>query len=150
MASMNDIDPAVRTMDQGSAAARGASARRRLRRWMVPLLAVANALGVWVLGQLAGVAAVAVDTGAALQSVTITSVVAASLVAALAGWGARAVIGKIDKNPTRAQRIWLVLSGVVLLGSLLGVGGAVTPGALVVLLAEHVTVGLIVMLGLRR
>ncbi|GAB2623330.1 DUF6069 family protein [Pseudactinotalea suaedae] len=150
MASMNDTNAAVRNADQASATARGASARRRLPRWMVPLLAVAGALLVWALGQLAGVGTVAVDTGAALQTVTITSVVAASLLAALAGWGARAVIGRIGKNPTRAQRIWLVLSGVALLASLLGVAGAVTTGALVVLATEHVVVGLIVMLGLRR
>lgn len=124
--------------------------QRRTPRWVVVLLGMLGALAVWAVGTLTGVASVVVDTGAAMQQVTAVSVVVASLVAGLAGWGVRIVLGRIDRNVARARVIWLLLSGAVLLVSLLGVMGATTTGALLVLLAEHLVVGLVLMIGLRR
>lgn len=123
---------------------------RRLPRWAVPLLAMVGGLIVWMTGVALGVGDVIVDTGGAMQQVSAVSVAVAGLIAGLAGWGVRALIGKLAGNARRGQVIWLVLSGLVLLISLMGVMGATTPGAMLVLLSEHVAVGLVVMLGLRR
>ena len=148
--SINDANPAIRTTDQVRSSDKDAAQRRRTPRWLVPFVATLGALVVWVIGMMAGVGDVVVDTGAAMQQVTIVSVVAAGILASLAGWGVRALIGKMTGSAARAGVVWLVLSGIVLLVSLMGVMGATTTGALLVLLAEHLTVGLILMVGLRR
>lgn len=148
--SIKDANPAMPTTTEVRTSDKEAAGRRRTPRWLMPFVATLGALAVWALGMLAGVGDVVVDTGAAMQQVTIVSVAVAGLVIGFAGWGVRALIGKLTGSAPRARVVWLVLSGVVLLASLIGVMGATTTGALVVLLAEHLTVGLILMVGLRR
>jgi hypothetical protein len=146
--SIKDANPAIRT---GAVTTdKDAAMRRRTPRWLVPFVATLGGLVVWALGMMAGVGEVVVDTGAAMQQVTIVSVAVASLVVSFAGWAVRALIGKVTGSAARAGVVWLVLSGIVLLASFMGVMGATTTGALVVLLAEHLVVGLVLMVGLRR
>ncbi|SKC42794.1 DUF6069 family protein [Krasilnikoviella flava] len=86
-----------------------------------------------------------VRAGSGTLEVTISAVIAASLTAALAGWGVRALLLR-RRNGGRAA--WLVLSGAVLLVSLLGPLGAATAGAILLLLLEHLAVGAVIALGL--
>lgn len=148
--SINDANTAIRTGAQVRSSDNGAAESRRIPRWLVPLAATLAALAVWVIGMMAGVGDVVVDTGTAMQQVTIVSVGVATLVVGFAGWGVRALIGKVTGSAARARVVWSVLSALVLLVSLVAVMGATTTGALVVLIAEHLIVGVILMLGLRR
>ncbi|WP_251149879.1 DUF6069 family protein [Cellulosimicrobium sp. Marseille-Q4280] len=126
------------------------TARRRVPRWTVPFAAAVVAAAVWLVGTAAGVD-VAARSGATTQPVGILAVVVAALVVGFAGWGVRAVIGRLRaSSPGRGERAWLVTCGVLLLVSLLGPLGGVSAGAVVVLLAEHLAVGAVVALGLRR
>jgi len=127
-----------------------AGALRRLPRWAVPVVSAAVAAAVWWVGDAAGVT-LAARSGAATRAVDVVDVVVAAVVVALLGWAARAVVARARRGrPGDGERAWLVLCGVVLLVSLLGPLGGTTPGAVAVLLAEHVAVGAVVALGLRR
>ncbi|MEU4364149.1 DUF6069 family protein [Promicromonospora sp. NPDC023987] len=130
-------------MTENSAAA---VAQRRWPAWTVPLVGAAAAVAVWLVGAALGVELEA-RTGASTQSVSVVAVLVAALVVGLAGWGVRAVLGRLTKGG--GEVAWLVLCGVVLLGSLVGAASGTTPGAVAVLMAEHVAVGLVVALGLR-
>ncbi|MCB7136122.1 DUF6069 family protein [Cellulosimicrobium marinum] len=126
------------------------AARRRVPPWAVPLAAALVGAAVWLVGTAAGVD-VAARSGSAVQDVGLVSVVVAALVVGFAGWGVRALLGRVRRAaPGRGERAWLVTCAVVLVVSLLGPLGGVGAGAVVVLLAEHVAVGAVVMLGLRR
>lgn len=141
--------PSVRA---GSVPGPGASpaARRRVPRWSVPLAAAVVAAAVWLVGAAAGVD-VAARSAATTQDVGIVAVVVAALVVGYGGWGVRALLGRLRaSSPGRGERAWLVTCAVVLLVSLLGPLGGVSAGAVVVLLAEHLAVGAVVALGLRR
>jgi len=121
-------------------------ARRRLPRWCVPLVAALAAAAVWVVGTAAGVE-LAARSGTTTQDVGLGSVVVVALVVGYAGWGVRALLGR---SRSGGERAWLVTCAVVLAVSLLGPLGAVSPGAGAVLVAEHLAVGTVVALGLRR
>ncbi|MFE5342428.1 DUF6069 family protein [Isoptericola sp. NPDC056578] len=99
---------------------------------------------VYLVGTLAGVDP-QVRAGSGTLEVTISLVIATSLTAALGGWGVRALL---LRRPSGGRRAWLVLSGAVLLVSLLGPLGAANAGATVLLLLEHLAVGGVIMLGL--
>ncbi|MDR7383551.1 DUF6069 family protein [Promicromonospora iranensis] len=123
------------------------AAQRRWPAWTVPLVAGAAAVAVWLVGAALGVELEA-RTGAITRSVTVVAVLVAALVVGLAGWGVRALIARLTKGG--GEVAWLVLCGVLLLGSLLGAASGTTPGAVAVLMAEHVVVGFVVALGLCR
>ncbi len=128
----------------------GRPARRRVPRWSVPLAAAAVAAAVLAVGTAAGVD-VSARTGAATRTVGLGDVVVAGLVVGLAGWAARVLLARARRaGPGRGERAWLMTCTVVLLVSLLGPLGGVGAGSVVVLLAEHVAVGAVVALGLRR
>ncbi|MGW8567716.1 DUF6069 family protein [Isoptericola sp. NPDC055881] len=107
--------------------------------------AVLTGAVVYLAGTLAGVDP-QVRAGAGTLEVTVSMVIAVSLTAALGGWGVRALL---LRRPGGGRTTWLVLSGAVLLVSLLGPLGAANPGAVVLLQLEHLTVGGVIMLGLR-
>jgi len=125
-------------------------ARRRVPRWSVPLVAVAVAAAVLLVGTALGVDP-EVRTATGTQTVGVVAVIVAALVAGYAAWGVRALLGRLSsRRPRRAEGAWLVTCGVVLLVSLLGPLGAVTPVAVVLLVVEHLAVGTTLALGLRR
>jgi hypothetical protein len=123
------------------------AARPRWPAWAVPFVAAAAAVAVWLVGAALGVE-LAARTGAGTQSVTVVAVLVVGLVIGLAGWGVRIVIGRLAKGG--GEVAWLVLCGVVLLGSLVGAAAGTTPEAIAILMAEHVVVGFVVALGLRH
>ncbi|WP_426309771.1 DUF6069 family protein [Cellulosimicrobium sp. E-16] len=127
-----------------------APARRRVPRWSVPLVAAAVAAVVLLVGTALGVDP-EVRTATGTQTVGVAAAVATALVVGYAAWGVRALLGQMSaRRPRRGELAWLVTCGVVLLVSLLGPLGAVTPGAVALLAVEHLTVGLTLALGLRR
>lgn len=138
---------AARTSAAGAA---GPGARRRVPRWSVPLVAAAVSVAVLLVGTALGVdPAVRAATGT--QTVGLAAVIVATLVVGYAGWGVRALLGRLlSRRPRGGEGAWLVTCGVVLLVSLLGPLGGVTPGAVALLVVEHVAVGAVLALGLRR
>ena len=106
--------------------------------------AVLTGAVVFLVGTLAGVDP-QVRAGSGTLEVTVSMVIAASLTAALGGWGVRALL---LRRPHGGRTPWLVLSGAVLLVSLLGPLGAANAGATLLLLVEHLAVGGVIMLGL--
>ncbi|GAA2244066.1 hypothetical protein GCM10010413_53970 [Promicromonospora sukumoe] len=115
--------------------------------WTVPFAAAAAAVVVWLIGTALGVDPEA-RTGAATQPVTVVAAAVAALVAGLAGWGARAVLARLAKGG--GEVAWRVLCGVALLVSLLGAASGTTPASVALLVAEHVVVGAVIAVGLRR
>ncbi|WP_051681975.1 DUF6069 family protein [Cellulomonas sp. HZM] len=108
--------------------------------WSVVLLAVAAALLVWLLA--VPLAHVELDVqGSAVGPVAVA--VSAAL-AVLLAWPVRTLLA----GRTRAVPAWRVTCGVVLLLSLVAPLGADGAGARAVLVAMHVVVGAVVVVGL--
>ncbi|MHA6783282.1 DUF6069 family protein [Pseudonocardia saturnea] len=110
------------------------------RRLLAVLGAVASAAGVWwITGPLAGIA-VTVTTGGGPSPVGPAAVVAAALVASLAGWGLLAVLERTTRRP---RAIWTRTAAVVLAVSLAGPLSSSTSGAAgtLTLVAMHLTTG---------
>ncbi|MGF0118381.1 DUF6069 family protein [Promicromonospora sp. Marseille-Q5078] len=99
---------------------------------------------VYLAGMLLGVDP-QVRAGSGTLEVTISMVIATSLTAALGGWGVRALL---LRRPNGGGTAWLLLSGGVLLVSLLLPLGAANAGAVVLLQLEHLAVGGVIVLGL--
>ncbi|MEV8177834.1 DUF6069 family protein [Cellulosimicrobium funkei] len=119
---------------------------RRVPRWVVPPVAAVVAAVVLLVGTALGVDP-AVRTATGTQTVGVVAAVVVTLVVGYLGWGVRALLGRLRSGSRRA---WFVTCGVILLVSLLGPLGAVTPGAVALLVVEHLTVGATLTLGLRR
>lgn len=120
--------------------------RRPWPAWAVPFVAAAAAVAVWLVGAALGVDLEA-RTGAGTQAVSVVAVLVAALVVGLAGWGVRVLLRRFVQGG--GEVAWLVLCGVLLLGSLLGAASGTTPEAIAILMAEHVVVGFVVAFGLR-
>ncbi|UFU05781.1 DUF6069 family protein [Ruania halotolerans] len=109
-----------------------------------PLLAAV----VWILAvPIAGVELVAQPGGQQSSAITISiaSVLAAGLTAALLGWAAWAVLDRLSGH---ARSIWRVLAVVVLAGSMVSPVTAADGAASVVLIALHLVVGATLIVGL--
>ncbi|MFB8230244.1 DUF6069 family protein [Cellulosimicrobium sp. NPDC055967] len=125
-------------------------AGRRLPRWSVPLVAAVVAAAVLLVGTALGVDP-EVRTATGTQTVGVVAAAVTALVVGYAAWGARALLGRLSaRRPRRGELAWLVTCAVVLLVSLLGPLGAVTPDATALLAVEHLAVGLTLALALRR
>ena len=125
-------------------------ARRRVPRWSVPLVAAVVAAAVLLVGTALGVDP-EVRSATGTQTVGVVAAVVTALVVGYAAWGVRVLLGRLtSRRPRRGERAWLVTCAVVLLVSLLGPLGAVTPAAVVLLAVEHLVVGTTLALGLRR
>lgn len=112
--------------------------------------AVAGAAAVFLIGK-AGGAALAVDQndGKGLVDITIGNVIGFAAGAALLGWALLAVLEKVA--PAKSKKIWTIVATVVLVISLgLPFGVETTSGTKITLALTHLTVGLVVILGLRR
>jgi hypothetical protein len=75
---------------------------------------------------------------------------AVGITAAVAGLLAWALLAILERATRRGRTVWLVIASVVLLVSLAGPLGAATAGAVVALAALHLTVGLVLIVGLSR
>ncbi|RAO17013.1 DUF6069 family protein [Micromonospora noduli] len=90
----------------------------------------------------------AVRSANSTRQITVTAVIVAAAVAALAGW---ALIAVLERRTNRSRVWWTSIAGAVLLLSLVvgppsGVGG----GAKATLVLLHLSVGVILILGLPR
>jgi hypothetical protein len=111
--------------------------------------ATAAAVAVWIVATLAGAAlTVSFGAGQPIQKVTVINVVVAALVGSLAGWGLLALLRRFTTN---ARAIWTVIA---IIFALLSLGGPLTTisttGTKVALVAMHLVVATVTILGLRR
>jgi hypothetical protein len=113
------------------------------------LSATAAAVAIWIVATLAGAElTVSFGTGQAIQKVGVINVVVAALVGSLAGWGLLALLRRFTTN---ARAIWTVVAIVFLLFSLGGpLSTIASTGTKVALVAMHLTVATVVIVGLRR
>jgi Family of unknown function (DUF6069) len=111
--------------------------------------ATAAAVAIWVVATLAGAElTVSFGAGQPIQKVTVVNVVVAALVGSLAGWGLLALLRRFTTN---ARAIWTVIA---IFFALLSLGGPLSTiastGTRVALVAMHLTVATVVIVGLRR
>jgi hypothetical protein len=117
------------------------------RRAIVVAVAVAAALAVWALARLAGVT-LSVRQGGTVQTVGPAAVLLTSLFAGLVGWALLALLTRLTR---RGRGIWTGTAITVLALSLAGpLGGGIGTTAKLCLLCLHLTVGLVLIIGLRR
>ena len=111
--------------------------------------ATAAAVAIWIVATLAGAAlTVSFGAGQPIQNVTVVNVVVAALVGSLAGWGLLALLRRFTVN---ARAIWTVIAIVFALFSLGGPLSAIaSPGTKVALVAMHLAVATVTIVGLRR
>ncbi len=111
--------------------------------------ATAAAVAIWIVATLAGAElTVSFGTGQPIQKVTVVNVVVAALVGSLAGWGLLALLRRFTTN---ARAIWTVTAIVFALFSLGGPLSTISStGTKVALVAMHLAVATVVIVGLRR
>lgn len=111
--------------------------------------ATAAAVAIWIVATLAGAdLTVSFGTGQPIQKVTVVNVVVAALVGSLPGWGLLALLRRFTTN---ARAIWTVIAIVFALFSLGGPLSTISStGTKVALVAMHLTVATMVIVGLRR
>ena len=114
----------------------------------VVLAATAAAVAIWVVATLVGAELTVSFAGQPIQKVTVVNVVVAALVGSLAGWGLLALLRRFTTN---ARAIWTVIAIVFLLFSLGGpLLATASAGTKVALVAMHLAVGTVTIMGLRR
>jgi hypothetical protein len=111
--------------------------------------ATAAAVAIWIVATLAGAPlTVSFGAGQPIQKVTVINVVVAALVGSLAGWGLLALLRRFTTN---ARAIWTVIA---ILFALLSLGGPLSTissaGTKVALVAMHLAVATVTIIGLRR
>lgn len=113
------------------------------------LAATAAAVAIWAVATAAGAdLTVSFGPGQPIQKVTVINVVVAALVGGLAGWGLLALLRRFTAN---ARAIWTVIAIVFALFSLGGPLSAIASvGTKVALIAMHLVVATVVIVGLRR
>ena len=113
------------------------------------LAATAAAVAIWIVATMAGAElTVSFGAGQPIQKVTVINVVVAALVGSLAGWGLLALFRRFTTN---ARAIWTVIAIVFALFSLGGPLSAIaSTGTKVALVAMHLAVATVVIVGLRR
>src|SRR4029077_14692445 len=111
--------------------------------------ATAAAVAIWIVAILAGAPLTgSFWAGQTIQKVTVITVVVAALGGSLAGWGLLALLRRFTTN---ARAIWTVIA---IIFALLSVGGPLSTissaGTKVALVAMHLVVATVVIVGLRR
>ncbi|WP_327032142.1 DUF6069 family protein [Micromonospora ureilytica] len=119
-----------------------------LRRAAVTAGAIVVAVAEFALLDSAAGVDLAARSGSSIQQISVVAVVVATTVAALAGW---ALLAVLERRTNRSRVWWTSIAVAVLLLSLLvgppsGVGG----GAKATLALLHLSVGVILILGLPR
>ena len=115
----------------------------------VVLGATAAAVAIWIVATLAGAdLTVSFGAGQPIQKVTVINVIVAALIGSLAGWGLLALLRRFMAN---ARAVWTIVAVVFLMLSL---GGPLTAiastGTKVALVAMHLAVATVTIMGLRR
>lgn len=124
-----------------------ATSTRRRRRLVTAAAAVVTGLAVWVVSVPLLDVTLAITRAGEGDEVGVAPVLLTSLFAALAAWG---LLALLEKFTARARTIWTIIAGVVLLLSLAApIGSGTSVGAKLALLAMHLTVGAVIILGLR-
>ena len=114
----------------------------------VVLSATAAAVAIWVVATLVGAELTVSFAGQPIQKVTVVNVVVAALVGSLAGWGLLALLRRFTTN---ARAIWTVIAIVFLMISLGGpLLATASAGTKVALVAMHLAVATVTIVGLRR
>lgn len=143
----------IGTTDTTAPARPAPSPHRGRTRSLVVAGTVGAALGSWLVAvPLLRVDLAVQPAGAGTQTVSwtvgVVAVFATSLIAALLGW---ALLAVLEHWTTRARTIWTAVAAVVLLLSLAGpLTSALTTPAAVALVALHLVVGSVLILGLRQ
>ena len=111
--------------------------------------ATAAAVAIWIVAIAAGAdLTVSFGAGQPIQKITVINVVVAALVGSLAGWGLLALLRRFTTN---ARAIWTVIA---ILFALLSLGGPLSTisstGTKVALVAMHLAVATVTIVGLRR
>jgi hypothetical protein len=111
--------------------------------------ATAAAVAIWIVATAAGAdLTVSFGPGQPIQRITVVNVIVAALVGSLAGWGLLALLRRFTAN---ARAIWTAIAIIVALLSLGGPLSAVaSPGTKVSLVAMHLAVATVTIVGLRR
>jgi hypothetical protein len=111
--------------------------------------ATAAAVAIWAVATAAGAdLTVSFGSGQPIQKVTVVNVVVAALVGSLAGWGLLALLRRFTTN---ARAIWTVIAIVFALFSLGGPLSTISStGTKVALVAMHLAVATVTIVGLRR
>jgi hypothetical protein len=133
-------------MTTTQAARRATSTKGPGKAWgrrlaMTSLVAAAGAVVVWAVAEAAGVD-LAVHSGADIRPVGLGSVIAVSLLAALAG----GLTHRLATRWARGARVWTCVAAAVLVVSLSGPASATTLAGGAALAAMHLLVGLTVIL----
>jgi uncharacterized protein DUF6069 len=117
------------------------------RNVITVLGAPAAALAAWYLETAVLHVDLTVAMGPTLQPVTAVAVVLTALLAGIAGTVTARLLTRLAGR--RARIAWTVVAGLVLVLSLLGPLGATSPAAVVSLVALHLVVGVMLLVGLR-
>ncbi|MEV4119707.1 DUF6069 family protein [Micromonospora sp. NPDC049645] len=119
-----------------------------LRRAAVAAGAILVAVGEFALLRSVAGGDLAVTSGDSTRQITVAAVVVAATVAALAGWGLLALLERL----TGRARVWWtsIAVAVLLLSLLLGPPSGVGGGARASLALLHLSVGVVLILGLAR
>ncbi|MFI5892109.1 DUF6069 family protein [Actinoplanes sp. NPDC051513] len=122
---------------------------RRTGRAVAVAAGAASALILWAVNDPWGGIDLAVRQGGDVQPVGPAAVAATALIAGLAAWALLALLERTHvRRPARTYRI---VASIVLMLSLLGpLGSGVGTSSKLVLLAMHLTVGAILIIGLPR
>jgi Family of unknown function (DUF6069) len=111
--------------------------------------ATAAAVAMWIVATIASAElTVSFGAGQPIQKITVINVIVAALVGSLAGWGLLALLRRFTTN---ARAIWTVIA---ILFALFSLGGPLSTissvGTKVALVAMHLVVATVVIVGLRR
>jgi hypothetical protein len=111
--------------------------------------ATVAAVAIWAVATMAGAElTVSFGPGQAIQKITLVNVVVAALVGSLAGWGLLALLRRFT---SKARAIWTVTA---IIAALLSLGGPLSAiaslGTKVSLVAMHLAVAAVLIVGLRR
>jgi hypothetical protein len=103
---------------------------------------------VWFVARVAFDVKVVAETGATETTVQLPSVIIATVVSGLLGWG---VLELLERKTSSPRTVWFVVGAVVLVLSMFtGPLGGVTTGAKVTLVLLHLAAGLVLIPGLGR
>ena len=125
------------------------SARTAVTAVTAVISATVAAIAIWAVATLAGAdMSVSFGSGQPIQKITLINVVVAALVGSLAGWGLLALLRRFT---AKARTIWTAIAIVAALLSLGGPLSAIaTAGTKVSLVAMHLAVATVLIIGLRR
>jgi|tagenome__1003787_1003787.scaffolds.fasta_scaffold19992785_1 hypothetical protein len=114
--------------------------------WPVAVVAAAGAGAVWVVATLAGVD-VAVGSGSSSRDIGLVSVVVTAVVVAVA---AGVLLRLLERRTARGRLTWTAIAVAVWVVSFAGPTGAASSSAALTLVALHLVVGAVVVVGLLR